>query len=377
MYHLSNTNPIFMPFLEQHDITNPEITPSYADAEKFLDLIAGDPGKCFMFRVVAERADLQAELAPLQKKENEKAKLENRKPKDLSAVAKPGTLAELWNRLVERNAQGWAVYVVINETTGNSDKDVVRIRANFADFDEILEDAEQCNERTKRLRRFNELAPTSMAVSSSPDKFHSYWLTQGIPLENFKPVQRRIVEFFGSDPMIINLSRVMRVPGFLHQKNEPYLTRVTWTGRPEPIEAPVLETALGQCLKELGPWPYAAPKTKPGAKIIPLHAKASGEGLREAEAERIRSALSVIPTDDRDIWLKIGAALHDLVGWGEEARQIWDAWSRTCPEKFDEADQAKAWRSFDRGYDGEKVTLGTLFTLAKEHGWSDRPARAK
>jgi len=107
-----------MPFLEQHDITNPEITPSYADAEKFLDLIAGDPGKCFMFRVVAERADLQAELAPLQKKENEKAKLENRKPKDLSAAAAPGTLAELWDWLVGCNAQGWAVYVVINETIG-------------------------------------------------------------------------------------------------------------------------------------------------------------------------------------------------------------------------------------------------------------------
>ena len=63
------------------------------------------------------------------------------------------------------------------------------------------------------------------------------------------------------------------------------MTRITWTGNPEPIEAPVLETAVGQCLKELGPWPYTATKTKPGAKIIPLHVKASGEGLREAEAD--------------------------------------------------------------------------------------------
>ena len=90
----------------------------------------------------------------------------------------------------------------------------------------------------------------------------------------------------------------MRLPGFRHQKKEPYLTRVTWTGSPEPIEASHLETALGQCLKELGPWPYAATKTKPGAKIIPLHAKASGEGLRETEAERVRAALLAIPAND-------------------------------------------------------------------------------
>jgi hypothetical protein len=165
MYY-SNSN---FSITEAQRVQEKSITPDYTEAEKFLDLIARKPHERFMFRVVAERADLQAELAPLQKKENEKAKLENRKLKDLSAAAKPGTLAELWNWLVERNAQGWAVYVVINETTGNSDKDVVRIRANFADFDEILEDAEQRNERAKRLRRFNELAPASMAVSSSPD----------------------------------------------------------------------------------------------------------------------------------------------------------------------------------------------------------------
>jgi Primase C terminal 2 (PriCT-2) len=102
-------------------------------------------------------------------------------------------------------------------------------------------------------------------------------------------------------------------------------------------------------------------------KVIPLYT--------QAEAERIRSALSVIPANERIIWLTIGAALH-WTGWGDLARLLWDEWSRTSG-KFDEAEQEKTWRSFDRGYDGEKVTLGTLFALAKEHGWSDRPARAK
>jgi putative DNA primase/helicase len=323
-----------------HDL-NTEITPHYA--AKFLNLIAGKPGERFMFRVIAERPDLKGELASLQKKENEKAKLENRKSDDLLAVTKAGTLAELWGWLVERNAQGWAVYVVINETTGNDDKDVVRVRAHFADFDEIFMNEDQCNERRKRLRRFNELAPTSMAVSSSPNKIHTYWLTRGAPLKNFKPFQRRIAEFFGNDPVISNLSRIMRVPGFLYQKNGPHLTKITWTGNPEPIEASCLKTALGQCLKELGPWPYAA---KP--HDLTVNVLGTKEPLRDAKAERVRSALLAllaIPAGDRDIRLKVGAALHST-GWGELARQIWDEWCRTLPEKFDEAEQEKAWRSF-------------------------------
>ena len=80
MYY-SNSN---FSITEAQRVQGKSITSDYTEAEKFLDLIAGKPGERFMFRVVAERADLRAELAPLQKKENEKAKLENRKPKKIS-----------------------------------------------------------------------------------------------------------------------------------------------------------------------------------------------------------------------------------------------------------------------------------------------------
>lgn len=43
----------------------------------------------------------------------------------------------------------------------------------------------------------------------------------------------------------------------------------------------------------------------------------------------------------------------------------------TCPAKFDAAGQDKAWASFGRDYDGERVGLGTVYRLAKENGWID------
>jgi putative DNA primase/helicase len=89
----------------------------------------------------------------------------------------------------------------------------------------------------------------------------------------------------------------------------------------------------------------------------------------EPEA-RLRSALAFIPADERDTWRDIGFALHSL-GWGEKGFAIWDDWSRICSEKYDGADQQKTWESFDRPYDGPKITAKTIFYKARQHGWID------
>jgi hypothetical protein len=88
------------------------------------------------------------------------------------------------------------------------------------------------------------------------------------------------------------------------------------------------------------------------------------------EEARLRSALLSIPARDRDIWLFVGMGLH-WIGWGQPAFQIWDDWSRTAPEKYDEADQRKTWKSFDRPYRGAKRTVATIYAMAKERGWID------
>jgi AAA domain/Primase C terminal 2 (PriCT-2) len=82
----------------------------------------------------------------------------------------------------------------------------------------------------------------------------------------------------------------------------------------------------------------------------------------------VRSALSVIPADSRDNWLYAGMAMH-ATGW-VNAYEIWDSWSQTCPEKYDAADQKKTWDSFGPR-EGPSITLGTIFRLARAHGWTD------
>jgi Protein of unknown function (DUF3987)/Primase C terminal 2 (PriCT-2) len=87
----------------------------------------------------------------------------------------------------------------------------------------------------------------------------------------------------------------------------------------------------------------------------------------DREEARVRAALGFIPAVDRQVWLHVGMSLH-WTGWGDKARTIWDDWSRTAPEKFDERDQAKTWRGFRAQRDKAK-TLATLFAMAIEGGW--------
>ena len=78
--------------------------------------------------------------------------------------------------------------------------------------------------------------------------------------------------------------------------------------------------------------------------------------------ERANAALDFIPADDRDDWVKVGMALK--AAFGESGRHAWDAWSATS-EKYDAHDQENKWRSFN----GTGIGLGTLFELAKQHGY--------
>src|SRR5262249_61418437 len=87
---------------------------------------------------------------------------------------------------------------------------------------------------------------------------------------------------------------------------------------------------------------------------------------RADDDERIASALSAIPADDRDIWFKVGAILKDQRG----GRDLWDRWSQRS-SKYDADDQKRVWRSI--GTTTRRATIATLFHLAQQHGWRPPP----
>jgi len=128
-----------------------------------------------------------------------------------------GTLEEHAEELARLQQRGAGVFVTINETNlqGREAQNIVRIRAVFADLDGVP------LEVVKKLR----LEP-HITVESSPDRWHVYYRTQGVTIERFTGIQKGLIALFGSDHKVHDLPRVMRLPGFWHQKREPFMTRI-------------------------------------------------------------------------------------------------------------------------------------------------------
>ena len=184
-----------------------------------------------------------------------------------------------------------------------------------------------------------------MTVLSSPGKFQRYWLAARLSPDLQQALQSRLVADFGCDPGARDLVRVLRLPGFYHMKNpeDPHLV--------EMIEAPGWIYSADQLAEAFPPiWPEP-PK------------KAEWRDFGGREFERLMRALACIPSDDRPAWFQVACALK--AGFGDSARDIWDAWSQTS-SKFNAKTQHSTWKSIKRSHG---IGLGTLFHLARENGF--------
>lgn len=128
-----------------------------------------------------------------------------------------GTFTEHRAELTRLNKLGAGIFYTVNETDlqGRQVSNIKRVRALFVDLD------------TPDINRtFDFYLPPSAVIESSPGKHQCYWfLADELPLSDFRQFQKALAEMLGGDPKIIDLPRVLRVPGFLHQKNEPFRVR--------------------------------------------------------------------------------------------------------------------------------------------------------
>lgn len=84
-----------------------------------------------------------------------------------------------------------------------------------------------------------------------------------------------------------------------------------------------------------------------------------------ADSERAQALLQHIkPRDAYDPWLRVGMALRSV---DDGLLMAWVDWSRGC-SNFNEEECLAKWQSFK----GSGVTLGTLYHLAMQDGWSPK-----
>ncbi len=174
------------------------LTPNLGDAQTFLTALDPDPEAVFRFRVLPEKG-AESPIAPR---------------------VLPGSLAQHAKALTGFNQQKAGIYVMINASTGNTAKSVTRVRSYFVDKD------------GSPLHEFMDAPhPPDIIIETSEGKYHGYWLTADAPLEKFTERQLALAEHFNGDHRVADLPRIMRVPGFWHQKyGVPFLSRFVKLG---------------------------------------------------------------------------------------------------------------------------------------------------
>lgn len=183
------------------------IDDAIVEAKRFLGYI-GDPNEVWHFQTFPDR----------KKDEAANTSMLTSTPVGAFHAVTQGNLQVL-------NSNGAGVFVAINQhdpSKRRTKKTTTAIRAIFADFDDV-----ETSESS--LKAICAALPPTLVIESSPNKYHVYYVLDEvgqIAVEDFAKWQRQLIKAYGSDVKITDSSRVMRIAGFIHQKGEPFRTRI-------------------------------------------------------------------------------------------------------------------------------------------------------
>jgi hypothetical protein len=162
-----------------------------------------------------------------------------------------------------------------------------------------------------------------------------------------------------------NAAQVLRVAGTINRKKDypsprPVTLCQSIASPPLSYEPEVIETALAR-------FADPPPDEKTSSKRTPPNLDA------------VRSAMRSIPPaviSSEEQWTAVARALaHTARNWPDMAETLWEILDEASSKApgYNFADNRSRWMRYMREADrsGKPITLGTLFHLAKQHGWRD------
>ncbi len=307
--HVANHTPIYEAI---KSAANMGLEPDLQQAQDFLSLLAN--GESVTFQTFGEGDTKNPKLACILH----------------------GTLEQHATTLTALNAQGAGVFVMVNQGNlkGRTAKNVIAVRSLFVDLD------------GSPLGPITEASlEPHIIVESSPDRFHAYWLVKDCELEQFTPLQAALAAKFDGDIKVKDLPRVMRLPGFLHRKGEPFQTKVIQKKSAQPY-------ATAQIISDLGL--QLTPPSKKRKASTPV-AKVSG---------------LVAGTRDNGIFL-LACSLHGKGMTMDDAKALVLTAAANCQPPFPEDEALKclssAWK-YDAGRTERLTDMGNARRLVNRLG---------
>jgi len=127
------------------------------------------------------------------------------------------------DQAAEWNARGFGIFQTVNDFRGPRQiANLIKINAWAVDMD--------AGTKSEMLARIQSgLIPTM--VIETKRGYQAYWAAKDAKPEHWNAiVLDRLVPFYDADPKARDLTRILRVPGYLHQKDpaNPFLVRKVW-----------------------------------------------------------------------------------------------------------------------------------------------------
>ena len=225
-------------------------------------------------------------------------------------------------------------------------------------------------ERSRVLHQLRTYEPQPTAIVWSGGGFQAFWRLSEIIVVNgdkarMGAIERRMQHIerrLGGDACH-NADRIMRLPGTLNVLGPTKNAAGRKSARAELVEF------HDDYIYDLEEFPSVE-----AARPSYFHSQTAlaYSSDRNDMFERARDALQAIPADDRNVYLRIGMALKSE--FGDAGFSLHRDWAMRSI-KFDDTEHRRTWASISPEGD---VTIGTLFGLARYHGWRDeRRSRAE
>ncbi len=277
-----------------------------------------------------------------------------------------GTLVQHSQALSDLNVQGAGIFVTINQTDllGRKAANIIKVRCYFTDTDGAP------LKPIIKAARDGSVLPL-MLIESSPGNYHVYWKA-GCNLSEFRQVQVALAEKFATDKSVIDLPRVLRLPGFYHQKKKgdmyaqecgPFLVRIVLANQNAAAYTPD-EMSSGLLLDQVQKAEYSSDRLSLNHALT-ADLKSPPPLETPEEIQRVESMLAAISADRpyaewRDVVWSIAATSWSC------SEEIAREWSKAAPEKYDDDAFDELWHSFK--LDGG-IGFGTLIYHARKAGW--------
>ncbi len=328
----------------------------FAEAERYLATLCGSDWetKTYVFQSYDDNRDRQ-------QTSNDTARKLGHARKDPYAKMLQGTWREHQQALADLNRSGAGIYLTVNESAGGRKVEhLKKIRAVWIEWDD-----------RRSLPAWP--APPHLLVESSPQKYHVYWATEGMTAPEHQRVMAGLAGSLGSSADAADPVRVLRMPGFFHQRvdtkkgfnGEPFRVRLL-TAENREILPPYTTDFLLEAFK-IEAWEKSQAKPEE-AKSKP--AKNKKKIVTPINKTDVKDALTFLSPNDEQTWRIVGVAMSSTnqpAAW-----ELWDEWSRKGQD-FSPERQEKMRREIqieaNEGGQHPPITLETLYALARAKRW--------